>query len=82
MISHCGLGHENFELLNHDVVEPVLIEGGCNTPKGALIKGLQYVDFKVDVLVFIKYMTKLQENKWAEFLNVLSSHEDCAVAQW
>ena len=34
MISHCRLGHENFELLNHDVVEPLLIEGGCNTPKG------------------------------------------------
>jgi len=22
------IGHENFELLNHDVVEPLLLEGG------------------------------------------------------
>uniref|UniRef100_A0A8C2GXI0 UDP-glucuronate decarboxylase 1 n=1 Tax=Cyprinus carpio TaxID=7962 RepID=A0A8C2GXI0_CYPCA len=23
------IGHENFELINHDVVEPLYIEGGC-----------------------------------------------------
>lgn len=26
-ISFCRIGHENFELLNHDIVEPVLLEG-------------------------------------------------------
>ena len=26
-ISSCRIGHENFELLNHDIVEPVLLEG-------------------------------------------------------
>lgn len=27
LFSSCRIGHENFELLNHDVVEPLLLEG-------------------------------------------------------
>lgn len=39
------IGHENFELINHDVVEPLYIEGGC----GSKCKRITFWDVGIDV---------------------------------
>lgn len=68
------IGHENFELINHDVVEPLYIEGektrACHDVFDLTLPFAQYFPLSVD-----------HEYKYSSFTNFLETAEKCLISE-